>query len=241
MKIILLTLLGLFTQTLTFSQGSKDPSLTDVQVKNTVELYNHFTGRNAPIFNGTDYLYYNFKMEGDPYFLTGQYTTGDLGYEGRIYNSVSLFYDIQRNQLVILNADSVSNIVLNNPLVDSFYLQGHTFISLNEDHKKNLYNTGFYDLLYNGHIQLLARRVKTMRDVIEDLSITRVFSSEDRYYIYKDGLYYLVSNQKDVFRLFPDKKHEINRMLHREHLKLRKKTFEEALVKVTALYDQSIH
>ena len=80
-----------------------------------------------------------------------------------------------------------------------------------------------------------------MRDVIEGLTIVRVFSSEDYFYIYRNGLYYLVSNKKDVFRLFADKKHDITRMLHREHLKLKRKTFEEALVKVTAFYDQLVH
>lgn len=241
MKIVLFFLFSLFSLQYSFSQSLENNSLTDLQVKNAIHLYNHFTAGNAPIYSGTEYLYYNFKMEGDPFFLTGRYTVAVVGYEGRIYDSVSIFYDIQRNQLVLLSADSLSNIVLNNPLVDSFYLLRHTFISLNEDHKKNLYNTGFYDLLYNGHIQLLARRIKTMRDVIEGLTIIRVFSSADRYYIYKNGLYYLVSNKKDVLSLFADKKHDINRMLHRDHLKLKRKTFGEALVKVTAFYDQLIH
>ena len=241
MKSVLFFLFSLFSLQYSFSQSIENNSVTDLQVKNAIHLYDHFTAGNAPIYNGTEYLYYNFKMEGDPFFLTGLYTIGSLGYESRIYDPVSIFYDIQRNQLVLLGADSLSNIVLNNELVDSFYLLGHTFISLKEDHKKNLYNTGFYDLLYNGHIQLVARRIKTMRDVIENLTITRVFSSEDHYYIYKDGLYYLVSNKKDVLRRFADKKHDIIRMLHRNHLKLKRKTFEVALVKVTAFYDQLIH
>lgn len=241
MKTTLLILLGLFAQSIAFSQSLNDQSLTDLQVKNAVGLYNHFTDGNAPIYSGTEYLYYNFKMDGDPFFLTGRYTIGSVGYEGRMYDSVSIFYDVQRNQLVLLGPDSLSNIVLNNPLVDSFNLLGHLFISLQEDHKKNLYNAGFYDFLYRGHIQLISKRVKTMRDVINNLTITRVFSSEDRYYIYKDGLYYLVSNKKDVLRLFSDKEHDIKRMLHREHLKLKRKTFEVTLVKVTAFYDQLIH
>lgn len=241
MKIVLLSLFSLFSFQYSFSQSTKNNSVTDLQVKNAVGLYNNFTDGNAPIYSGADYLYYNFKMDGDPFFLTGRYTIGSVGYQGRVYDSISIVYDIQRNQLVLLAPDSLSNIVLNNPLVDSFYLLGHTFISLNEDHKKNLYNSGFYDFLYSGHVKLLAWRVKTMRDVINNMTLTRVFSSEDRYYIYKDGLYYLVSNKKDVLRLFSDKEHDIKRMLHREHLKLKRKTFEVSLVKVTAFYDQLIH
>ncbi|HWH64366.1 MAG TPA: hypothetical protein VNS50_13865, partial [Ginsengibacter sp.] len=66
-------------------------------------------------------------------------------------------YDIQRNQVTIATPDNLARIVLQNELVDSFYLSGHTFITLTEDYKQNLSNTGFYDLLFNGQVQLLAR------------------------------------------------------------------------------------
>ncbi len=130
---------------------------------------------------------------------------------------------------------------MRNEFIDSFHLLGHTFISLKEDHKQNLYNSGFYDLLYNGHVQLVVSRIKTAQDNIESLTVVRVFSPKDRFYIHKDGLYYLVSNQKDVFRLFADKKRDIKKMMRKKHFKLRRQTFESSLIKVTAFYDQLSH
>lgn len=241
MRFILFFLSGLFFLSPSFCQGVQNNSLSDLQVKNAIGLYNNFTDGNAPIFNGTEYLYYTFKKEGDPFFVSGAYSMGWVGYERRIYGPESLFYDIQRNQLVILNADSVSSIVMLNEFVDSFYVWGHTFISLKEDYKKNLYNSGFYDRLYNGHVRLFARRIKTMYDKIEDLTIVRIFTSQDRFYIYKDGLYYLVTNKKGVLLLFADKKHEIKKMMRKKRLKLRRETFESSLVEVIAFYDQLIH
>lgn len=241
MKNVLLFLCSFFSLASSFSQNVKKDSISDLQIKNAIHLYDVYTDGNAPIFNGPEYIYYIFKMEGDPYFIQGAFSKGWIGYSGRVYNPVSMFYDIQRDQLVVLNADSLTNIVMLNEFVDSFYLSGHTFISLKEDRKQNLFNTGFYDLLYNGHVQLLARRIKTMEDKIESMTVIRVFSVGDRFYIHKDGLYYLVTNKKDVFRLLADKKHDIKKMMRKNHIKLNRKTFESSLVKVTAFYDQLIH
>ena len=241
MKTVLLFIGGFFSLATSLSQSVKKDSISDLQIKNAIHLYDIYTDGNAPIFNGPQYIYYVFKMEGDPYFIKGVYSKGWIGYSGRVYSPVSMFYDIVRNQLVVLNADSLANIVMLNQFVDSFYLSGHTFISLKEDRKQNFFNTGFYDLIYNGHVQLLARRIKNVQDKIENLTLTTVFYSNDLFYIHKGGIYYLVSNKKDVFRLLGDKKHEIKKMMRKNHFKLNRKTFESSLIKVTAFYDQLTH
>ena len=241
MKILLLFLSGLFWTTASFSQGNKEDSLAGIQLKNVIGVYDHYTDGNAPVYNGSEYLYFTFKMKGDPFFEWDNLAKGWLSYEGKVYDPLSILYDIARNQVVVLLPDSISRAVLQNEFIDSFKIANHTFINLKEDHQQNLYNTGFYDLLYRGHVQLLARRIKAMTEVIEDNAVVRVFSPKDNFYIHKEGRYYLVNNQKDVFRLFIDKKHEIRKMMRREHLKFRRKNFESVLLKVTAFYDQSIH
>ncbi|MEO8721048.1 MAG: hypothetical protein ABI297_06455 [Ginsengibacter sp.] len=237
MKITLFFLVCFFSGGSCFSQNLKTDSITDLQ-KNVIHLYNDFTNGNAPIFNGPQYIYYNFKMEGDPYFITGSYSKGWIGYSGRVYDPVSIFYDIVRNKLVLKNADSSTNIEMFNEFIDSFHLLGHTFISLKEDHKQNLYNTGFYDLLYNGNVQLLARRIKDIKEKMIPPESIRFFYPRDRFYIQKDGIYYLVTNKKDVFRLLSNKKHEIKKMMRKNNINLNQKTFESSLLKVTAFYDQ---
>ncbi|MEO8414951.1 MAG: hypothetical protein ABI472_14885 [Ginsengibacter sp.] len=240
MKILLLFLSGLFWITASLSQGNKVDSLADIQVKNVISLYDHYTDGNAPVYNGSEYLYYTFKTKGDPFFEWDNLSKGWLSYEGKVFDPLSILYDIARNQVVVLLPDSTSRAVVQNEFIDSFEISNHTFINLKEDHRQNLYNTGFYDLLYRGHMELMARRVKEMTEVIEDNAVIRVFSPKDNFYIHKGGRYYLVNNEKDVFRLFADKKHEIRKMLRREHLKFRRKNFESILLKVTAFYDQSI-
>ena len=77
--------------------------------------------------------------------------------------------------------------------------------------------------------------------VIEGQVIVTKFMNRDRYYIHKEGLYYLVNNKKDVYRVFADKLHELKRMMRRNHVKLKRNNFETAMVKASAFYDQLTH
>ena len=130
MKFFVILMPWLFSLTVSFSQSVQTDSTINIQVKNALDLYNNYTGANSPIYNGTEYIYYHFKMEGDPFFITSNLTKGWIGYAGRMYGPLSMGYDIQRNQVTIASADNFARIVLQNELVDSFYLAEHTFISL---------------------------------------------------------------------------------------------------------------
>lgn len=224
-----------------FSQNTEKENVANLQVKNAIEHYNQYNADYAPVYNGESYLYYTMKMEGSPYFKSGNFSNGWVNYKGRKYDSIQLIYDITRNQLVTLYPDKISSIIIQNQFVDSFFLQGHTFIALEEDHKQNLYNSGLYDLLYDGKIQFLARRVETLLTMIQGDALITKFIDHTHYYIHKNGLYYLVSNKKDVYHVFDDRIHDLKRMMRRNHIKIRRKNFETALIKVTAFYDQLSH
>lgn len=223
------------------SQSAEKENVANLQVKNAVELYNNYNADYAPVYNGEAYIYYTMKMEGSPYFKTRDFSKGWVNYKGRKYDSLNLLYDITRNQLVTLYPDNVSSIIIQNQFVDSFSLSGHTFIALEEDHRQNLYNSGFYDLLYNGKVQFLGRYVESLLTIIQgDILVTK-FTNHSRFYIHKNGLYYLVSNKKEVYRVFDDKIHELKKMMRRNHIKLKRKNFETSMVKVTEFYDQLTH
>lgn len=239
MKILLFFLCVFFTIKPAFSQGTAADSLAAMQVKNVVQLYKNYTDGNAPIYNGAEYSYYIFQMRGDPFFNLGDSSVNWVVYANEMYQPLSVLYDIQRNQVVVLLPDSVSRIVLHNELVDSFGILNHTFIKLAEDHNQNLYTSGFYEILHNGRVRLLAQRTKTFEDLIEANSVLAVFSEKDHYYIHKNNLYYMVDNQKDVFSVFSDKRHDLKKFLRKQHLKMRGKNFEEALIRATVWYDKN--
>ena len=194
-----------------FSQGPKENSLTAVQLKNVIGLYNSYTDGNAPIYNGPDYIYYTFKMEGNPFFESGEISNGWLSYKGIVYAPLAVQYDLARNQVSIVNPYGGARIVVDNAYIDSFMVATHIFIHLVADHDQNLYTEGFYDLLNNGPTQLWARRSKVTSENLDYNSVTRIFSSKDRFYIHKKGVYYLVTNKKDVFRLLNDNRHDLRK------------------------------
>ena len=249
MKFFLFFFSILFIIAPAYSQSVQKDSPTDAQVKNAIELYDRYTADNAPVFNGREYLFYTFKMEGDPFFGTGIYGDGSVNfvegwvsYNGRKYGSVALLFDIVRDQVVILSPDHKTPIIIHNEFIDSFSFYGHTFIALQEDHAQNLYNTGFYDLLYNGrNVQFLARRIKVLNPRIVGTTMITSFPAKNRFYIHKNGLYYLVSNKKDVFRVYNDRMKDLKKVMRQNHLKLRRKNFETAATKVSAFYDQLTH
>jgi hypothetical protein len=222
-----------------FSQGMyNDSTLVARQVANGLKLYDNYTGPQASIYNGSEYIAYIFKREGMPFFLSDTMALGWVGYEGRIYQQMIIQYDIARNQVLLLNSNRRSKIVLHNELIDSFYFSNHTFKKLVASSVQNLSTTGFYDVLYNGNVKVYANRKKLFKDVIKDNELVRIFGNEDRYYIFKGGKYYLVNNKKDVYNLLNDKKSEIKSAMRRRKIKFRKNNFEEALLVATEIYDQ---
>lgn len=222
-----------------FSQGLRnDSALVDRQVANNLLLYDNYTGSQASIYNGSEYIAYIFKREGMPFFEADTMALGWVGYEGRIYQPMIIQYDIARNQVLILASDRRSKIVLHNELIDSFSLLNHTFKKLEASSVRNLSTTGFYEFLYGGNLMVYANRKKLFKDVIKDNELLRIFGNEDRYYIFKGGKYYLVNNKKDVYNLLNDKKSEIKSAMRRRKIKFRKNNFEEALLVATEIYDQ---
>ncbi|MEP6950354.1 MAG: hypothetical protein ABI863_13805 [Ginsengibacter sp.] len=237
-----LVLLFYFLCSQSFAQNfQNDTFLVKDGIKQSIELYDHFTAAQAAIYNGGEYVPYTFERTGSPFFDSDTLANGDIGYAGRIYHSIPMQYDVARNQVVILNYDRLSKIILQNDIVDSFHFLNYTFIHLNKDPKQNLNSTNLYQLLFNGHIQVLARRKKIFEDTFKEDEILRVFHSEDLFYIHKGDTYYAANNKKDVYSIFKDKQHEIRTLMRQQKIRFGKKNFNEALLAAARIYDQLIH
>lgn len=240
MKLIFLTLFGiLFFYSPAFSQGLENDTISvNDQINHSIQLYNQFTGAESDIYNGREYIFYTFKKEGTPFFEVDSFATGWVSYGGKIYQPMHVQYDIVRDEVVVLNSDNISRIILQDEQIDSFHFLNHTFIRLEQNDKQNLNNTGFYDLLYNGHTRVLAARKKIITKAIYGNDLVRSFYSLDRYYVFKDDIYYLVANKRDVLNLFDDKRHEIKSVMRKQKIKFRQKNFDAALTAAAKIYDQ---
>ncbi|MDP4283776.1 MAG: hypothetical protein Q8891_05095 [Bacteroidota bacterium] len=208
------------------------------QVKQSIKSYDQYSGAEANIYNGKEYIPYIFNKEGSPFFEKDSLVNGWVSYGGHLYQPIRMQYDVARNQVVILNYDQNSKIYLRNEIIDSFHFLDHLFIPLKENLKENLDYTGFYDLLFNGNIRVLAIRQKSYKENIRDNELIRVFYGNDQFYIYKGDKYYKVKNKKEVFKIFSNKKKEIAKRLREQNVKFKKDDFEKALLIAATIYNQ---
>ncbi len=217
-----------------FCQSNIDISANS-DIKKSRELYDQYMGAQANIYNGGEYVPLLFKKEGSPFFDSDTLRMGWVSYENYIYHSIPIQYDVSKDQLIILNFDGKSKIFLQNNRVDSFYFGKHTFIRLKKNPQQNLNSAGFYEILSNNEIQVLASRKKYIKETIQGNEVVRIFNNMDRFYLKKNEKYYEVKNETDVFRVI-GKRNEIKKALRQQKIKFRT-NFEKALLTASKFYD----
>ncbi|MEO9210175.1 MAG: hypothetical protein ABI208_03705 [Ginsengibacter sp.] len=235
MKLKLLSVLCIIFGLTAQSQGVTDDGILNQQVKTASEFYYNTLGPQADIYYGRDYTPYLFKMEGTPFFMVNELQDGWVSYKGHVYNGIRLQFDVQRNQIVILNKFNSTRSYLENKYVDSFQVANHTFVKLQEDRKVNLYTSGFFEVLYRGPATLVTLRKKEIREVIKDNVLIRIFDPKDAYFIFKSGKYYAVENRNDVVRVLGDK---VEKKMRDQDVRFRRDNFELALFIAVQVYDQ---
>jgi hypothetical protein len=205
------------------AQNSVDSVFT-TQQKNVVQLYYNALDIQSGLYNGSEYiLYVHLLKDGHPYLDTTKYTNGEVFYNGMHYKNVQMLYDIVKDELIVQHYNGVFNIQLIQSKVDEFNILGKPFYHLGVDTTLagNVKN-GFYELLYNGQIKLYAKRIKTIQEYIPDMQVERRVYSNNRYFIYKDNIFYEVFTQKSVLKILNDKRNIVKQALKKQHIKFRK-------------------
>jgi hypothetical protein len=95
---------------------------------------------------------------------------------------------------------------------------------------------GFYDQLYDGHVQVLAKRVKLIHEQITSGRVQRSFYGRDRHFIRKGGQFYPVKRKGSILRVFDDRKKELQKFLREQKIRY-KQDPEAAMVQLARQYD----
>ncbi|HVM87431.1 MAG TPA: hypothetical protein VMT76_04535 [Puia sp.] len=218
---------------------SQESTSTQLQAsKAAVTFYRKYIDENIGLNNGSEYVAYDFRIKGHPYFESGTLQKGNVMYCGTLYDEIDMAYDIVEDALIILKNDDNVRIRLAKEKIDSFLWLDHFFVRLVQDsNNKTSVPTGFYDRLYNGQIKLYARRKKIIMEKIEGNENERWFQENDAYIIHKDKSYYPVQKESDLFNLLNDKKKEIKKYLRKNKIKFRKEK-ETAILAAIVYYDK---
>jgi len=208
----------------------------------SANITDYFTAslrKGAPIYNGKEYYRKHPRfIEGEhAFFLASQYQTGTVTYEGYTYRNVELMYDLIRDELLLLHFDKETDIVLDPEKVDAFSFLGHNYINIKEaEAKRNNLSSGYYDLLYQGKIALLAKRSKTVRENITQAGVERSVSQHNRYYLLKDSVYTLLKNKKSLTKLLKSTQSRNQQYIKNNQLNFRNDT-ENAMLDLVGYHD----
>lgn len=198
--------------------------------ENTMNLQSH-------LYNGSEYVDYDNYIDGHQYFGSDDWEDGSIHYDGTLYRDVPLLYDVMLDQVVTENFAGPLRIRLVGEKIRYFTLLGHRFIRIVTDSVQNpVLRTGFYDQLYNGNVQVLAKRAKLIHEQITSGRVEKNFYEKNRYFIEKEGRFYPVKSKRSVLNVFDDRKKELQRYLREHKIKYRR-TPELAMVQLAQHYD----
>jgi hypothetical protein len=214
--------------------NSAAPGQVSEPAQAAITLYHQTIGRHAPLYSGPEYVDYTRRTEGHQFFSTSDWQRGSIFFDGVLYPEVPIMYDVVNDVLVIGYAEETDPIVkftLVPDQVQYFTLPQHHFVH-QQDSTSGL-EKGFYDQLYNGKTEVLAKRKKTILQKPENIQ----FYESDRFYLFKDGQYHAVKNKGSVLKLLKEHKKELSGYMRAEHLNFKQQR-ETAIVKLAQRYDQ---
>jgi len=215
-----------------YPQGSFDSSFAKA-----VAVYENAAGVNSHLYVGSEYVDYDHRIQGNPFFGSLYFADGSVVYDGIAYAHVEMFYDILHDDVVIKNYNGLPLIPAKEK-ISSFKYAGHRFVRLVTDSSEAGITTGFYDVLFDGDVKLYARRKKEIVEKINLQYSESYFAVKDEYFIFKNDTYYPADGKRSVLYAMKDRRSEAKKFMHQNKMKF-KKNIETDLVRISAWYDGS--
>ncbi|AIZ62934.1 hypothetical protein PK28_03170 [Hymenobacter sp. DG25B] len=184
-----------------------------------------------------DYTRYYRKSEGHQFFESNKPQLGSVAYWGHSYPNVPLLYDIRLDQLVLQQPATALFLHLVEEKVAGFTVGTHRFVRLeNQPGAPHAVATGFYEVLLDGPVRVLAKRRKEMKEQSDQKIYYPVFRVIDQLYVQMGNAYYPVSQLAPVLRIFPDQRKELQKFSRSQKLRFKKATREADLVRLIRYY-----
>jgi len=181
---------------------------------------------NAPDVPQEEYLIMNGKVwrnlytgvKGNAYFLTNEYLTGDITFNGRLFRERTLRYDLYNDEIILwINSSNV--IILNKEMVGEFTVnymdKRYRVVNMGTDTAGIL--SGYVNVYYEGPTALYVK----YRKQIEMLAVDNkydLFVQSHRIYVKKNGDIVQVSGRKALLKLLSDRKTELKNYIKQNKL-----------------------
>jgi len=219
---------------------SIDSSSQQNALKNSLTFFYASLGKQAQLYNGSEYYPYDPTITGNAYFLDIKaFTSGSVEYDGVKFTGVPMLYDVYSDNLVVLLYNHFTSIALIKEKVASFDFLTHHLINIDSLSLpvNAVIKPGFYDEVYKGKLQVLVKRSKNLQSTSGQSSLETYFNSFISYYLKKNNVYYQITGKGSVLDVLKDKKKDIQKYIRANQINYRKDPI-DALVKIASYYDQ---
>lgn len=222
-----------------FSQpASDDTSFYARSRKSVIDFYMTSMGRRIDLYNGSEYIFKSHGVSGHPFFGSDHLINSTIEYDGTTYYDIPLAYDLVQDRVFITDSSMNFNIQLFSERLSSFTIDGHHFVRIVTDSgKSKISGDGFYDLLYDGKIKVLAKRIKMAENGFH-LEDPMRFVSYNAYFLMMNNDYLSVDSKKSLLKAFKDQKDLVKKYYRKSGLNF-KKNPEQAIVSTTDYYLQT--
>ncbi|MBI3221046.1 MAG: hypothetical protein HYZ44_16145 [Bacteroidetes bacterium] len=231
--VIVLQIGFLLFSTLTYSQSPKsDTSFLTTSITNAKEIYTNAIRGQERVLNGSEYLEYQPTGKEHPYYLSNEWSEGNIEYDGQVFTNISFRYNTHTDEIIIEQESPYRMIQLVKSKVLHFTLNGHRFKSL---YSKSL-PLGYYDCLIEGDVCLYAKRVKELKETTSSGKVVREFTEKTRFLVKKNDIYYFITGKKALIKILSDHSQELTSFIRSERLRFKKSKIEASLVKAVDFY-----
>ena len=169
---------------------------------------------NLDINNGTfhtnEFRVINNKHR---YYPSEKFEKGDVTYNNQQYFDIDIKYDLYKDILVYRPQDSdFLSINLISEKISTFKLNNKNFVYLNSlNFPLNDVKSGLYEKCVNGKTFIFyIKHKRDKREVFKETTAFNEFENNYEYYLEKNGALYKINAKKDLVKLFPDFKRQIN-------------------------------
>ncbi|WP_303309438.1 hypothetical protein [Hymenobacter sp. BT730] len=208
------------------------------------QRYEALVQDQSQLYNGkeyVDYTRYYRKAEGHQFFESNKLQPGSVQYQGHTYPNIPLLYDIRLDQVILQQPATSFYLHLVEENVAAFMLGAHRFLRLeNQPASPHPISTGFYELLLDGPVRVLAKRQKEMKELSDQKIYYPVFRSIDQLFLQVGNAYYPVNKLSSVFNALPAQRKELQKFSRSHKLGFKKATREAHLVQLIGYYNSLI-
>lgn len=201
--------------------ASTDSAAIAAAVVAATQQYTKAVRPESLLFNGPEYVNRTTPGTiGHPFFGSAEPQLGTAVYQGGHFAGVPLSYDIVLDQVVMTYPNQAVTIVLVPEKLTAFSLGSHQFVRvLGDSATKNVVPTGFYEVLQDGPVSLLARHTKRTQQTTVQQNLQVKLEPLDKLVARTNRAAAEVTSLKNLLALLPAHQAEVQRYARAQKLR----------------------